>query len=344
MDILEEFVDDNILSRANILKYIDDFSIYSFYIGEELELYTKYSSPLRLGDDDPSFSLYYSKYKPDKILFKDNSTGVYGDVFKFLIEYLQKPIKTVLLQINSDFGLGLNDEEMGDFKPYLIKSAPVRKEPTKIEITAHPVESQAYLEYWDNLGITKRTRDKFYTKDVSVIHYISDDHITVVAKILTISYEILGHYKIYQPFAERKYKFRNNYLDIYVEGALQLEFKADFCVITKSTKECMFMWEHFGWEAVAGKSETTPVNPFFMTHVLQKKYKQVFIWLDNDEAGKRSQAQYLEKYPWLIPVEFDNFITESDPTDLYLSSKVKGVQDVAIRYIKQLITTKIKTK
>ena len=43
-------------------------------------------------------------------------------------------------------------------------------------------------------------------------------------------------------------------------------------------------------------------------------------------------------------MEFDDFITESDPTDLYFSSKVKGVQDVAIRYLKQLITTKLKTE
>jgi hypothetical protein len=339
MDLLAEYVDDNLLSKANVLKYIDDFSIYSFYIGAELELYTKYSSPLRLGDQDPSFSLYYSKYKPDKIWFKDGATGVNGDVFTFLEYLLEVNMKSILLQINSDFGLGLNDEEMGTFKPHLIKTTPIRKEPTKIEITTHSEETDPYLKYWSDLEVSKATRDKFYARDVKVIHYINEVHITIDAKVLTISYEILGHYKIYQPFAERKFKFRNNYLDIYVEGALQLEFKSDFCIITKSTKECMFMWEHFKWEAVAGKSETTPVNPFFMTNVLQKRYKKVFIWLDNDEAGIRAQAQYMEKYPWLIPIVFNDYIEESDPTDLFLNAKAKGVREVALRYIKQLITT-----
>lgn len=340
-DALKEFVDDNLLSKANVLKYVDDFSIYSFYIGEELELYTKYSSPLRLGDDDPSFSLFYSKYKPDIIWFKDNSTGKNGHVFTFLQEFLQLPLKKVLLQINSDFGLGLSDEEVGTFKPHLLKPPPIRKDPIKIEVTLHQEETQAYLDYWNNLEVSKRTRDKFYARDVHIIHYINDVHITIEAKILTISYEILGHYKVYQPFAERKFKFRNNFLDIYVEGALQLDFEQDFAIITKSTKECMFMYEHFGWEAVAGKSETTPVNPFFMTNVLQKRYKKVFIWLDNDDAGRTAQAQYLEKYPWLIPVEFDSFIEESDPTDLFLSAKANGKRDVALRYIEQLITTKL---
>lgn len=341
MDALKEFVDDNLLSKANILKYVDDYSIYSYYIGEELELYTKYSSPLRIGDDDPSFSLYYSKYKPEFIWFKDNSTGKNGNVFTFLKEFLQVSTKTVLLQINSDFGLGLNDEEMGTFKPHLLKPAPVRKSPTKIEITVYPEETEEYLNYWDNLGITKKTRDKFYARDVHVIHYINDVHLSIEVKTLTISYEILGHYKVYQPFADRKFKFRNNYLDIYVEGALQLDFKKDFAIITKSSKECMFMYEHFEWEAVAGKSETTPINPFFMTNVLQKRYLKVFIWLDNDDAGRTAQAKYLTKYPWLIPVVFDSFIVESDPTDLYSNAKKKGNEDVALRYLKQLITTKL---
>ena len=341
MDILEEYVDENILTKANVLKYIDDYSIYSFYIGAELEMRTKYSSPLTTGDEDPSFSLFYSKYKEDVIWFKDNSTGHDGDVFRFLMLYLGEPLKTVLLQINSDFGLGLNDEEMGEFKPSLIKPPPIRKTPTKIEVTLHEEETKEYLEYWGNLEISKRTRDKFYANDVYIIHYKNDTHISIVVKELTISYEILGCYKVYQPFADRKFKFRNNFLDIYVEGAIQLAFKSSFCIITKSTKECMFMWEHFSWEAVAGKSENTPINPYFMENVLLKRYKKVFIWLDNDTAGRNAQARYMEEYPRLIPVEFDSYIPDSDPTDLFLRAKSVGRREVALRYIKQLITTKL---
>lgn len=344
MDLLEEFVDDNLLSKANILKYVDDYSIYSFYIKEELELYTKYSSPLRIGDDDPSFSLYYSKYEKakDKILFKDNASGKYGDVFDFLEEYLGVGRKRVLLQINSDFGLGLDDEEVGTFKPQLIKSKPIRKGPTKIQITKHEKETKAYLEYWEFLEISKKTRDKFYMADVQVVHYKNGtDHATIVPKTLTISYEILGHYKVYHPFGERKYKFRNDFLDIYVEGALQLDFKQDFCVITKSIKECAFLYEHFSWECVAGKSETTKITPYFMNEVLKRKYKKVFIWLDNDDAGKKAQAEYLELYPWLIPVVFDSYIPDSDPTDLFTRAKKAGNRDVSLKYIEQLITKKL---
>lgn len=338
MDILQQYVEDNLLSKKNILKYIDDYSLYSYYIGEELELVTKYSSPLREGDEDPSFSLYYSKYVDDKILFKDSALGVYGDVFKFLEQYLGLSTKGVLLQINSDLKLGLDDEEVGAFKPVVLKPRPVKKSPVKIKVTLRDKQSKEFTEYFEALGIPQHVLDMYYARDVEVIHYIYDDgHVTIPARTLTISYEILGHYKIYQPFAERKYKFRNNYLDVYVEGALQLQFKHDFCIITKSTKECMFFRSHFDWDAVAGKSETTKIPAFFIEK-LRGKYHQLFIWLDNDQAGQRSQAEYLELYPWLIPIEFDNYIQHSDPTDLYLAADNKNN---VIKYLNNLITSKL---
>jgi hypothetical protein len=340
MDDLEKFVAYNLVSRKSILHSIDDYSIYSYYIGQELELRTKYSSPLRHGDEDPSFSLYYSKHFENVIMYKDSALNKFGTVFDFLSEFLKIPIRDVLLQINSDFGLGLGGEDVGEFKPHLVKTKPIKKHPTKIEISKQE-PTKEFKRYWDKLEITNNTLNKFYCRCVRVMHYKSDITTTVVPRILTISYEILGTYKIYQPFADKKFKFRNNFLDIYVEGALQLTFTTDFCIITKSTKEIMFMFEHFGWESVAGKSETTMVSDHFMMNILKVNYKKVFVWLDNDTAGKVAQAKYLEQYDWLIPIEFDSYIPDSDPTDLFLRSKEKGNRNVALKYIKQLVTSKL---
>lgn len=346
MDLLEDYVNKNLLSKANILKYVDDYSIYSKYIGSELELYTKYSSPLRDGDNDPSFSLYYSKYNRDVIMFKDNATGKHGDVFKFL-RYLMGggeelvPLRNTLLQINSDFQLGLNNENCGEFIPHLVKSKPLAKAPVKIEVTSRLVESKEYLDYWNFLEIPKRTQRKYYCKDVLVVHYITDAHMSINVRSLAISYEIVGHYKVYQPFEERKYKFRNNYPSGFVEGAIQLEFKQDFCVITKSTKEIMFLDAHFGWEAVAGTSENSMINKYFMENTLKLKYKRVFIWLDNDKAGRVAQQRYLEEYPWLEPIEFDEFLEDSDPTDLFGRLKKEGKKQKALDYLRYLIESKL---
>lgn len=342
MDALQEYVNDNLISRENVLKYIDDYSIYSYYIGTELEMRTKYSSPLRLGDDDPSFSLFHSDKYEGKIFFKDQSTGKSGDVFIFLRNLIGNGIlattREVLLQVNSDFKLGLEGKDVGEFKPHLIKVAPVRKLPTRIRITAHIEPTEAFKTYWnDELEISNRTLKKFYVQDVRVIHYITEYDKPVVPRTLTISYEILGHYKTYQPFEDKEFKFRNDYLDIYVEGALQLDFKRNFCIITKSTKECIFFYEHFGWECVAGKSENIPINPYFMNSVLKKRYKKVFIWLDSDEAGIAAQNKYVETYPWLIPITFADYIEQKDATDFFLAGKEAGKKDLALHYLKKLI-------
>jgi hypothetical protein len=118
MCIVDDLSQDG-LSTENILKYIDDYSIYSHYIGKELELNTRYSSPLREGDDNPSFSLFSSK-KDNRIYFKDHATSWKGDVFQFvkILMGLGKPdsipFNKVLQQIDNDFNLGLYIETTND--------------------------------------------------------------------------------------------------------------------------------------------------------------------------------------------------------------------------------------
>ena len=103
----------------------------------------------------------------------------------------------------------------------------------------------------------------------------------------------------------------------------------------------MFLLAHFGWESVAGTSENTPVSDYYMRTTLKVKYKRVFVWLDNDKAGRVAQARYLEKYDWLEPIVFDSFLKDSDPTDLYSRMKRQGNEQAALDYLKQLITTKL---
>jgi len=336
-DLLQEYVSSNTLSKEAILNFIDDYSIYSFYIGTELEFRTKYSSPLREGDDNPSFSLFYSDKYPGLIFFKDQATGRSGDVFEFLRQLMGSvSLKEVLLQINSDFGLNLTHEDVGEFKPHLIKKTPLKKHKTDIKITYRNIPTNIFIDYWKELDISQETLDKYYVKDVRIIHYFNGVYSPVVPRLLTISYEILGKYKIYQPTAEKEFKFRNNYKEEFIEGALQLDFKAPFVIITKSTKECMFFWEHFKWETIAGKSETTMLHPEFMA-ILKQRYANILIWLDSDEAGIQAQKKYTDLYPWLIPIIMHPSIVEKDITDYYTSAKQENKHKEVLKYTKQLI-------
>ena len=109
-DILEEFVTETILTVDNVRELVDDYSLISHYIGQELELYTKYSSPLREGMKIP-LSLYFmvmGDMNPNKLYFKDQVGIAQGDVYTFLQLYLRaKSISEVLEQINYDLKTGI---------------------------------------------------------------------------------------------------------------------------------------------------------------------------------------------------------------------------------------------
>jgi len=341
MDELDQYIKDNELSQPNLLNLVDDYDVYCEYIGTDLEIGVKYSSPLRDGDDDPSFVLFQSN-RDHKIMFKDHATGQTGNVFHFLNLFLGISLHDVYKQINYDFNLGLDGVDPDkEFKPIKKERVKVIREPLTIKVTSKEKFSKTFLNYWDALGISKEMCERYYVSDVEVIHFITKSaHKFVYPKSLCIAYQILGTYKIYQPLGERAFKFRNNYPYRYVEGAIQLDFANDFCIITKSTKECMWFREHFGWDAVASTSENTMISDYFFKTTLSK-YKHVFIWLDLDTPGVRAQAKYLEKYPHLIPIVADRYPEFKDPTDLYEAAKREGWGKDALRYIKSLILSHV---
>ena len=336
VDPVVEYLNEHRLNVENILELIDDYSIYSHYLGFEPELHTLYSSPLREGDDDPSFNLFVSKYNNDIIMFKDFASGKFGGVFKFVSLFLGFSMRETLEQINSDFDLGLGGEEKKDkFKKVVKKSIlKVVKHAVSIKITAREY-SKEFLGYWDLLDISVPTLKLYFTKEPILIHFESPDYkAQIVPKSLCISYEIAGHYKIYGPLGERKYKFRNNFPTNYVEGLLQFKYEKEFAIISKAMKDNMFYREHFDFDAAAGTSETNMISEHVMNTHLKGKFKRVYIMLDLDGPGIKAQQKYLDMYPWLIPITLDPMgFDVKDLTDLYREAKKVGKQQRVLDWV-----------
>ena len=333
------------LSVENILKYIDDYSIYSYYIGCELELNTRYSSPLREGDDNPSFTLF--KGRQDRIYFKDHATTYKGDVFEFVRILMGKgkpkdiPFEQVLQRIDNDFQLGLYVENSQPTKLDLkrqLATIPV-KEKYSIQVTSKKKPTKQYLDFWSKYDITKSTLDYNKVSQAEVIHYSSKQgshKFQIYPKELCIAYPIAARYELYWPYEDKKKKFQNDLPANWVKGFMQLKYVNDFCIITKANKEINFFREHFDWDTVAGKSENTMI-PDHMMKKLFTSYKKVFIWLDSDVPGINAQAKYIEKYPNLIPIIYPSYVTQKDVTDRYVYMKGLGMQQAAIEEIKKLI-------
>ena len=340
MCILDDYRLEHCLSIDSIKHSVDDYSIYSHYVGEELELGRVYSSPLRNVDEHPSFSLFETE--TGDILFKDHGTGVKGNVFRF-VQYLMSEDKDnlisfrdVLSQINLDFDLGL-DGTPKTFKPNAkIVAKRIRKEIPKIEIVSKHY-SKRFLDYFLRYGITQKTLQQYGVFDVSALKYRYKLRTSVhYPKDLCIAYRIGKYYKIYRPFADRSDKFRSDLPRNYVEGFLQLKGVPPYVIITKSLKDVIFLREHLGIDAVAGKSENTMI-PDFLMQKLFDTYDKVFIWLDRDSGGKAATENYLLRYPELTPVNFPDWIKEKDITDRYIAVKEQVVDE-----IRQLLNVKLK--
>jgi len=325
MGILEDSLKSLELSVENILSLVDDYSIYTHYIEQELELGDTYSSPLRDDDSSPSFSLFYSygKNKVDKIYFKDHALGS-GDVFDFVSLLFRDssgrlPFNKVLEQVNKDLNLGLGSGKYVQNCTKRIRTRPIEKERKKIFIVSKKVESSRFLDYWKSLGISKRIRDMYFCTEPSTVIYKGKNSMDYTYPSgLTIAYRIYAEYKLYKPFAPKKDKFRNNYPPEFVEGWLQIDWsRTDYICITKAMKECMYFREHWDIQAIAGKSESNMIPDFLMAKIL-KHFDKVYIWLDPDATGILYTSRYLELYPTLIPCHMPEDAIDKDITDFHL--------------------------
>jgi hypothetical protein len=329
---------DDLISEEAILERVDAYSIYSFYIGAELEVGKAYCSPIRPTDDRvPSFALFEHK---SVMLFKDHGLGLTGNVFTFvktMFEY--DTMSAVLNRINADFDLELVGGESYEKKEKakILNGYKKKEEILSIKVASKKTPSYRFTEFWNQYGISKATLDYYNVTQVSIIYYEYADGVTKAfyPKTLCIAYPIYNEYKLYSPDGPKEEKFRTNYPLSYIEGFLQLKYQNDWCIITKSSKEVLFFREHFDWDTIAGKSENTIIVRFMMLKLLSK-FKHIFIWLDNDVAGQRAQAKYLAEYPFLIPVYYD--VPEKDPTDRYANSLHKNT---VLNEIKSLIFSKL---
>jgi hypothetical protein len=74
-----------VFTKEDLLKYYSEYDILKHYLGD-FELGETFNSPIRKGDDNPSFNIFYSK-KNNCLLFKDFA-GKRGDFITLIQELL----------------------------------------------------------------------------------------------------------------------------------------------------------------------------------------------------------------------------------------------------------------
>lgn len=266
----------NPITLEYILSKVTEYDIYAHYLGQ-FKVGMIYNSPFRK-DKNPSFGIFYSK-RTKQLLFKDHGTGECGNVIKFVQLYTGKTNYNDILQ---DIVTKLNitsETRLDSSKQYIPSTETVigvvRQEFTDIDI-----------KYWNQFNISTKTLKKFNVN--SIKYYLCNGIVKGIYKPENpmYAYKVYNNFKVYRPLGDKYTKWRNNLTEYDVQGYEQLPKKGDICIITKSLKDVMCLYE-MGIPAISPSSESTWLPDTVLEDIL-KRFKRVLICFDRDGPGMRN--------------------------------------------------------
>lgn len=266
----------NPITLEYILSKVTEYDIYAHYLGQ-FKVGMIYNSPFRK-DKNPSFGIFYSK-RTKQLLFKDHGTGECGNVIKFVQLYTGKTNYNDILQ---DIVAKLNittDTRLDSSKQYIPSQETVigvvRQEFTDVD-----------TNYWSQFHISIKTLKKFNVN--SIKYYLCNGIVKGIYKPENpmYAYKVYNNFKVYRPLGDKYTKWRNNLTEYDVQGYEQLPKKGDICIITKSLKDVMCLYE-MGIPAISPSSESTWLPDTVLEDIL-KRFKRVLICFDRDGPGMRN--------------------------------------------------------
>lgn len=267
-----------------ILSKVTEYDIYAKYIGQ-FKVGMIYNSPFRK-DKNPSFGIFYSK-RTKQLLFKDHGTGECGNVIKFVQLYTGKTNYNDILQdIVSKLNI-TNDTVLDSSKQYIPSAE------TVIGVVRQKM-TETDINYWSQFNISTKTLKK-YNVD-SIKYYLCNGIVKGIYKPENpmFAYKVYNNFKIYRPLGDKYTKWRNNLTEYDVQGYEQLPKKGDICIITKSLKDVMCLYE-MGIPAISPSSESTFI-PESVLIDLKKRFKKIIIIFDRDQAGFKNVRKIIKKY------------------------------------------------
>jgi hypothetical protein len=301
---LEDVVNRFILSDTAVLERVDEWTLYCRYLGFQPTLRTRYRSSIRTGnsDDSPSFSIFASNMSDREYAWKDSGgRGTAGEIFKLIqLLHAYPTVREAWQKVDVDFKLGFGSKEPKQGK--IVQYIPPVDCPSHIAIKSKP-HGDKELAYWLKFGIDSEQLKRYQVSNIDLYWLAKEQQGgTTPQSKLCFAYQIMGRYQLYQPFAPKDKKFRNNLTDRDLHGFHQLKFEQDTLIITKARKDVMcldMLSKEIGAEFVAPRSETTLIAPEYLRY-LETKYKRIFVLFDNDGKHRATDYPYPNRE---IPIE-----------------------------------------
>jgi len=313
-----------LVTKAGLLNYIDDISVYRFYTGQDVELKVITNSPLR-EDNNPSFGYFIGE--SGEICFKDWLIGA-GDFVKFVqlkfkLNYFEALSKIAIdFNIDEHFIVRSIEKSEGVYNPNLFRNKEDvlnNNKPLELGKKRRNWVAQDYA-FWLQYGIDEATLLKYKVEPIEYI-FINGNPIYVHK----YAYAFIEHkdgketYKIYQPY-NTDFKWLNNHNDSVWQGWEQLPEKGKTLIITKSLKDVMAIVNNTtNISAVALQSESVHPKEYIIQE-LKDRFENIFLLYDNDfdketNWGRQFGKSLSETFD-LLQVEIDEKYQSKDFSDL----------------------------
>ena len=283
------------VSKELLLRYLNEYDIFSHYLEEEIFIGKNTRSPFYL-DKTPSLGFFMGE--GNEICFNDFKLNIKGDCIKFVQLKFNLTYFEALSKIAIDFGM---EDDFIIKRKGIVKSEEtpvislIEKNYNKYKIGKIRKDwSLKELQFWKQYGISLETLNKYKVQSISHISY--GDKIFLCKDI---SFCFLEHkdkketYKIYQPFNE-SYKWLNSHDDSVWQGWEQLPEKEETLIITKSLKDVMSIVETTGYSAVALQSENV-LPKLNVILELKERFNDIIILYDNDYDKEENWGKIFAK-------------------------------------------------
>lgn len=304
----------------DVLRVASEAQIVSYYLGIQ-KVPCIINSPLRQ-DRHPSFGLYSPN--GTEINYIDFSTRDSGTIFTLLKNMWNLDYPEVFKRICQDFS-------KFNSKATVIKSSKCdvtsQGSSSNIDMKCKVREWKDYdLEYWASYGITLPwlkyanvypISHKIIVKDGKEFVFGADKYAYAYVEFK----EGKTTLKIYQPFNKRGFKWANKHDRSVISLWTKVPKTGDKIVICSSLKDALCLWANTSIPAIAIQGEGYGISNTAINE-LKRRYKEVYILLDNDEAGLRD-GEKLSASTGFINLVLPNINGAKDVSDLYKSLENK---------------------
>lgn len=278
------------ISKEEIFSKITEIDLVNYYFKVDY-LPILIHSPLRK-DKNPSFAFFTKDNKT--VGWIDFSTKEKGTLLTLLGKYWCKTYDEVLIQISKDL-------------PYITNvtynSKHSKRKKVKVssdsQLLCQTREWKSYdIEYWESYGISLKWLKYANVYPVEYKIIIKDDvaHLFKADKYAYAYVEFKEGrctMKIYQPFNTQGFKWSNKHDKSVISLWTKVPKEGDRICICSSLKDSLCLWANTGIPCINVQGEGYSMSKTAINE-LKRRFKQIYILFDNDEAGLKDGISLAE--------------------------------------------------